>query len=511
MMFDILIKSGFVIDGTGAPGSVQDVGIIGDRIEAIGDLAGAEAKQTIFAAGKVVCPGFIDVHVHSELTMLGGIDRFAPLQMGVTTQLASPDGFSWAPMTEAKLKEQAAYLHVFYEDEGIETDGDMSIEKLLSRYRGQLPSNLALQVPHGSIRVEVMGWENREASEDELGRMELMVREWMEAGALAFCTGLEYEPMRRANLHELVRLSKVTAEYGGIYVAHQRGYAEKVEIGCSETFAIAEQANIPVHISHFTVDDAAAAQIDSALTRDIRVTFDMYPYPAGCTHLLMGLPEVLQLGSPQHVMEQIRKKSVREAYADQLQKAFPADRVRFAAVGSAEPTGWEGKSLAQVAEEMNLDLPNAICEILLQTNMQALMIYHWPEERYKFVEQTFKHPLHMISTDGIYVGRRPHPRGYGTYPKVLGEFVRDNKWLSLEQAIYKMSGFPAAAFHIKDRGVLAKEKFADIVIFDPAVVDSPSTFVNPRQEPVGIDCVLVNGHIVIREGAVQPGLHGRVI
>ncbi|WP_164821491.1 N-acyl-D-amino-acid deacylase family protein [Paenibacillus koleovorans] len=511
MKFDLVIQGGLLIDGTGASAKRADLGIIGDRIEAIGDLTGADAERILDASGKVVAPGFIDVHVHSELAILGGIDQYAPLKMGVTTQLASPDGFSWAPLSQHRLLQQKAYLHAFYEDALIETNGDMSMDKLFSIFHGRLPSNLALQVPHGSIRLEAVGWEDREATEDELKRMERMVRDWMEAGAVAFCTGLEYEPMRRANLRELVRLSKVAAEYGGIYVAHQRGYAERVVAGCAETFAIAEQADIPVHISHFAVDELAGEQINFACSQGIDVTFDMYPYPAGCTHLLLAFPAELQLGSLEEVKERIKQKSIRQQYAEQLNKAFPVDRLRFASLGTQESTGWEGKTLGQVQQEMGLDLPDAICEILLSTDFQALMIYHWPQERYPILKPTFQHPLHMISTDGIYVGQKPHPRGFGTYPKVLGEFVREHKWISLEQAIYKMSGFPARQFKIKNRGTLIENHYADIVIFDPETINGNASFEHPRQDPSGIEYVLVNGKVIIHNNEISSGLYGRIL
>jgi N-acyl-D-aspartate/D-glutamate deacylase len=259
------------------------------------------------------------------------------------------------------------------------------------------------------------------------------------------------------------------------------------------------------------VDDAAAGQLEGTRSRGIDVTFDMYPYPAGCTHLLMGLPEALQAGSPEQVKAKIAQKSVRRQYADQLANAFPLDRVAFAAVGTSEPTGWEGKTLGQVQQELQMGLPDAICEILLRTNLQALMVYHWPEERHSCLERTFKHPNHMVGTDGIYVGLKPHPRGFGTYPKVLGQIARENKWISLEQAIYKMSGFPARTFRIKDRGVIARNRYADIVIFDPDEVNGPATFSEPRLNPTGIEKVIVNGHIVVNEGEIEQGLFGRIL
>lgn len=511
MTFDKIIRQGYVVDGSGKPGGTADIGIRHDRIAAIGDLGTATAEQEIDAQGKIVCPGFIDVHVHSELTLLGGIDQYAPLKMGVTTQLASPDGFAWAPMSRERLLEQRAYLQVFYDDEMIDTTEDMSIDRWLAMYENRLPSNLALQIPHGSIRTEVVGWEDRVATDEEIGRMENMVQEWIDRGARAFCTGLEYESMRRADLRELVRLSRIAARHGGVYVAHQRGYAEKVRIGCGETFAIAEQAEIPVHISHFTVDEQSAEQIEEARARDIAVTFDMYPYPAGCTHLLLGLPAELQLGSPAQVMARFRQPGLPAAYSEALAQAFAPERLRFAAVGTEEPMGWEGRSLAEVAEELGLGIPEAICEIMNRTKMQSLMIYHWPEERFRYLEPTFKHPLHMVSTDGIYVGERPHPRGYGTYPRVLREYVRDKRWLTLEQAIYKMCGFPAQTFKIRHRGLLAEQYYADIVIFDADRVADQATFTEPRQDPIGIDYVMVNGKIVVGQGHVHQGMHGRIL
>lgn len=511
MNFDLVIKNGVVVDGTGSSRRKADIGIIGDKIEAIGNLESANTKTVLDAAEKVVSPGFIDVHVHSELALLEGMDRYAPLKMGVTTQLASPDGFSWAPLKKDRLKEGKQYLHVFYNDHKINTDEDMSIEKFLSIFQGNIPSNLVLQVPHSSVRVAVMGWQNRAATDNEISKMENLVREWMEAGAVAFCTGLEYEPMRWSDLRELVRLSKVTSGYGGIYVAHQRGYAQNVRVGCQETFTISKKAEIPVHISHFTVDDLAEEQINQGVQEGVDVTFDMYPYPAGCTHLLMGLPHHLQVGPPESVINRLKDKSIRLEMEDYIRRAFPLDYVKFAAVGSQLPTGWEGKSLGEVQRELGMNLTDTVCEILLKTDLQALMIYHWEKERFQYLEKTFKHPLQMISTDGIYVGNKPHPRGFGTYPKVLGEYVREKKWLNLEEAIYKMSGFPAKRFNIKNRGVLAKGNYADLVIFDPFKIEGTSTFEAPRQDPIGIEHVLVNGKIVISNGKALEGNFGRIL
>lgn len=511
MEFDLLIKNGTVIDGTGSAGRLNDIGVVGDKIKAVGDLQGSNAGRVIDATGKVVCPGFIDVHVHSELALLGGMDQYAPLKMGVTTQLSSPDGFSWAPLCQTKLIEMKQYLQVFYNEDVLGEAEDMSIEVFLSQFNGTLPANIALQVPHASIRLAVLGWDNRPATDQEISEMERLVRDWLEYGAVAFATGLEYEPMRHADLRELVRLAKIVSDYGGIYVAHQRGYGKNVKIGCHETFTIGELAEIPVHISHFTVDDDAEMMLEVGVQRGIDVTFDMYPYPAGCTHLLMALPESIQVGPPHAVIERLHDRTLRAQIAQHVAKTLLPDRVKFAAVGSMEPLRWEGKSLQEVCNELDMPLSDAICEILLRTNLQALMIYHWPEDRHQYLERTFKHPLHMVSTDGVYVGQRPHPRGFGTYPQVLREFVINKAWLNMETAIYKMSGFPAERFNIKKRGVLVEGNYADIVIFDPAKIMDMATFDAPRQDPIGIEYVFVNGQPVLSEGMIQPGLFGRVL
>ncbi len=511
MHFNTIIANGTVIDGSGAPRINVDIGIIGEKIFAIGNLASSTSDEMIDATGKIVCPGFIDVHVHSELELLGGVDRYAPLKMGVTTQLSSPDGFSWATLSQNRLKEVQEYLHVFYEDSKLNLSNDMTLDAYLSLFEGNIPSNLALQVPHLSVRVEVMGWENRPATDSELIKMERLVSEWMEAGAVSFCTGLEYEPMRHADIKELIHLSKVAAQYGGIYVAHQRGYGDNVAIGCEETYNIAKEANIPVHISHFTVDQKAEEELSKGIEQHIDVTFDMYPYPAGCTHLLMGLPEHIQSGTPQEVKAKLKNKSIRKEVMEHLNKAFPLDRVVFAAVGTEHDTGWEGKSLGQVMHQYGMNVTDTVCEILLQTDLQALMIYHWLPERYPFLEKTFKHPLHMVATDGIYVGKRPHPRGFGSFPKVLGNYVRENEWLTFEQAIFKMSGYPATRFNLKMRGKLKEKYFADIVIFNPETVDSSATFENARQNPEGIEYVFVNGKMAVQEGKVTANVNGRVI
>ncbi|RKN79193.1 N-acyl-D-amino-acid deacylase family protein [Paenibacillus ginsengarvi] len=530
MTFDRLIKNGWIVDGTGAARFKADIGITGDEIAAIGSLEGAEAAEIVDAEGLIVCPGFIDVHVHSELALLGGPDQYAPIRMGVTTQLASPDGFSWAPLSAEQLTEMKDYLRTFYEDDCIDPSRPMSVDDLLRLFTGSIPANIVLQVPHGSVRQAVLNWETRTATDDEIAEMARLTREWMERGAKAFATGLEYEPMRRADLRELVALSRVTAEYGGIYVAHQRGYGDNIHIGCKETFAIGTGAGIPVHISHLAIDPAAAAQLEKGAAEGADVTFDMYPYPAGSTHLLLGLPPEAQAGTPVQVRERLAGAGFRRSIAAQVELAFPQDRVRFASVGKPRPEaeyaggtlgpvpgwirdirGWEGKLIGEVRDELGIDLTDLICDLIVHTDYPSLMIFHWPPERHPYLEPTFKHPLHMVSTDGIYAGVSPHPRGFGSYPKIFREIVRENGWQTIEQAVRKMTSFPAERFSIARRGKLAKGYYADIAVFDPIRIKDRATFAEPRLTPEGVEHVLVNGRFVLKDGQVVPGHYGRIV
>ncbi|MEF3305991.1 N-acyl-D-amino-acid deacylase family protein [Paenibacillus sp. GYB003] len=528
MAFDLLIQNGWIVDGTGAPRFKGDVAVRGDEIAAIGSLGDAEACETVDAEGMIVCPGFIDVHVHSELALLGGPDRYAPIRMGVTTQLASPDGFSWAPLSAGQLTEMRQYLRTFYEDDRLNRSGAMSIDDLLGLFKGRIPSNIALQVPHGSIRQAVLNWETRPASDGEIAAMARLTREWMERGAKAFATGLEYEPMRRADLRELVALSRVTAEYGGIYVAHQRGYADNIRTGCEETFAIGVKAGIPVHISHLTIDPPAAAELERGAALGADVTFDMYPYTAGSTHLLLNLPPEAQAGDPRQVRERLADKCFRERIADHIERSFPPDRVRFASVGKpreedgkggfgAAPgwigdiRGWEGRTIGEVREAVGVELTDLVCDLIVHTEYPSLMIFHWPEERHPYLETTFKHPLHMVSTDGIYAGVSPHPRGFGTYPKIFREIVGERGWLTIEQAVRKMTAFPAERFGIGRRGKLAGGHYADIAVFDPLRIKDRATYAEPRLAPEGVRHVIVNGRFVMKNGGIVPGDFGRIV
>ena len=311
MTFDLIIRNATVIDGTGrTPGFQADVGICRDRIEAIGDLSQAEADTVIDATGHIVCPGFIDVHVHSEIALLTGAHRYAEVQQGITTQLLTPDGFGWTGLSPERTRELWTYTRFSVGEVDIPIGWQMP-EDYLSLFPNNSAANVYPQVPHCAVRLSACGWDARPATDDEIARMSGLTRQWMEAGAGALNLGLDYQPSANADFRELVALCKVTAEYGGIYAAHVRYHTIGRVAAWEETIALSRAANIPVHISHERVNDENADLLDRIEREDIDLTFESYLYPAGMTHLYMMLPMKFQVGSPDEVNARLEDPGIR--------------------------------------------------------------------------------------------------------------------------------------------------------------------------------------------------------
>jgi N-acyl-D-amino-acid deacylase len=510
MEFDLLIRGGLVVDGSGAPGQVADVGIQGGKIAAVGDLAGAVAGRVLEAKGRVVAPGLIDVHVHSELERLGGQEQFCGLLQGVTTELMSPDGFAWAPLSPERFAEVRDYLQVFYGDKLPAFDSGSPAD-FLAQFAGRIPGNVVPQVPHLPIRVQVMGWAQRPATEEEIAQMLPLVRQWLDLGAVALATGLEYQPTAWSDLRELVALSRPVAERGGIYVTHQRGYWDHVERGLKETIAVGREAGIPVHVSHLAVTDAAIGLMAEAVAGGSDLSFEMYPYPASCTHLMMVLPGWAQSGGHAAVMARLADSDQRSRMAEETEQSLRArGRVMLAGVdGGAE---LEGRYLDELAREAGKPMAEFMFDLLRAHGGRALVVYHWPPERdgEALLRRTVQHPLFMGGSDGLYAAGRPHPRGFGTFARFLGPYVREGV-LPLEQMVHKLSGYPAERFRIKDRGLLRPGLAADVIVFDPQRLEDRATFGMGRQNPVGMETVLVNGVVAVAGGTPTGALPGRVL
>jgi N-acyl-D-amino-acid deacylase len=508
--FDFLIKGGRVVDGTGAPPKRADVGIADGRIAAIDSLDGAHAAQVIDASGLAVAPGFIDVHVHSELARLGGVDQYAGVLDGVTTELMSPDGFSWAPLPPDRLQEVKDYLQVFYGDPDIGWDWT-SVADYLSRFAGRIPNNLVPQAPHLAIKVAAMGWVDGPPSPEQMAAMKAHLGDWLEAGAVGMAAGLEYQPGALSPISELIDLCKVVAAAGGVYAPHQRGYWSRLPQGCGESFEIGRRSGVKVHVSHLAVDDMAAGLLDEAQASGVDVTFDMYPYSAACTHLLMMLPEWAQSGGYQASMRRLTSPAERERLRPETATRI-GERGEITLTCVEDGAVLEGRSIGELARESGQADVDCMFDLLAGHAGRALAIYHWPDsvDGDAILRRTIAHALYIGSTDGIYMGSHPHRRGFGTFARIVGEHVRGGT-VTLEQAVHKVTGLPAERFSLGDRGLIEVGRAADVTVFDPATLADRGTWANGRVPPSGIAHVLVNGVAVVTDGATTRKLPGRIV
>ncbi|CAN5612932.1 D-aminoacylase [soil metagenome] len=515
MEFDSLIRNGTVIDGGGRnPGFAADIGITYGRVAAIGHLPDASAARIIDATGQVVSPGFIDVHLHSEVALLDKPNplRFGALKQGVTTHLLAPDGFGWTHLNERRRREMWQYT-LFSHGAADLGEPWPSAESYLSLFEGASPANVVPQVPHLPIRLAVMGWDARPATDTEIEAMKPLVREWL-AGAVAFNTGLDYQPAAYADTHELVELSRLAAAEGAFYAAHIR-YGDLGKAGAwQETFEIAREAGTPVHISHEHVDAVTTPLLEEAET-SCDLTFESYMYPAGCTHLAMMLPTWAQAGGAEAVLDRIRDDKTRQTLGEVLEDRLTGANAPKDLIVAANQSGrWIGESFFQIAQSEAISAGALALKMIEEEHPYALMVFHQPvqgaalDER---IRSTIQHPRMMVASDGVYHSTFGHPRSTGCFARALRLCVREMGAVSLEQAVFKMSGFPAERFKIPARGLLREGFAADVVIFDPDTVTDLATWEKPQSDPTGISMVMVNGEIVVDVGVPTDATPGRVL
>src|SRR5215204_3656237 len=528
--YDLLIRNGRIVDGSGRAGYVSDVAVKGDRIAAIGNLSEATAARTIDAQGLVIAPGFIDMLGQSETYLLIDPRAMSKVMMGVTTEITG-EGESIAPINERQIKEQADFLRRF----NLTIDW-RTLDEYFKRLEKQgMGVNLGTFVGATQVREYVIGYDDRPPTAAELEQMKKLVADAMRDGALGLSTSLQYVPARFAKTDELIELAKVARQYGGIYATHQRSEANTIDASLDEVFEIAQKAQIPVEIWHLKTAykknwgrmSHVLARIKQARDQGLDVTADIYPYIAGSTSLSACLPPWAQEGGVDKMLTRLRDPETRQ----RLKKEISQDQTEWENIflGSGGPSGvligsvvnrelesLQGKRISEIAAEQKKDPLDTVFDLILADHGQTGAIYFMMSEA--DMRAAMKSPFVSFctdsgsrATDGPLGGSKSHPRGWGSYPRILGRYVRDEKLLSLETAIHKMTGAPAARVALRDRGLIKEGMFADVTIFDPAKVIDRATFESPNQYPIGIEYVLVNGKISVEKGQRTSALAGRVL
>jgi len=497
LSFDVVIAGGRVVDGTGAGWFLADVGVRGDRIAAIGDLRTAAATTRIDATGLVVAPGFIDPHVHARERIFTIPTAEGYLLQGLTTVVDGNDGSSPLPLGPWFEKVQAATVS----------------------------PNVALFVGQGTVRESVMGTANRKATPAEVAQMQAIVATAMQDGALGLSTGLAYVPGTFTPTDEIVALARIAREHGGIYISHMRDEGGGVLDSVKETIAIGEGAKIPVQISHHKVGGRkqfgqsvqSLALIAAARARGVDVTFDQYPYTASQTGLSLIFPRWALADDKlnERLASAGQRREIKTGMLSFIDERFGDDPSRIQLVRCGHDPALAGKTVKDLLVAAKQPLTqSAMADMVIELQLEGgcSAIFHAYDE--PDVERFMQSPFGMIGSDGSLTrpgDGAPHPRAFGTYPRVLGHYVRERKVLPLEDAIRKMTSFPAARLGLTDRGVLKTGLAADITVFDAASIADRATFTDPHHYSLGVRYVLVNGQVTIDRGVHTGRRAGRVL
>jgi dihydroorotase/N-acyl-D-amino-acid deacylase len=527
--YDIIIMNGRVVDGTGNPWFYGDVAIRGDRIVKIGHIGAVRARRRIEARGMIVAPGFIDMLGQSEMSLLIDPRAESKVFQGITTEVTG-EGGSAAPLNDYILKESEPFLNHFKLTADWRTLGEYFAR--LERSRAAI--NLATYVGATQVRQYVLHDENRAPTPAELEQMKKLVAEAMEDGAVGLSTSLVYAPAFYARTEELIELAKVAASYGGVYATHMRNESNSIMPAIDEAIRIGTEANIPVEIFHLKMAgkpnwgkmSEVVGKIEAARARGIDITADQYPYVAGATSLGAAVPPWAHEGGTAKFIERLKDPATREKLKQEMRAASDkwenfylgaggGEGILVASVLNRDLAQYEGKRINEIARMMNKsDELDALFDLLIADNAQTSMIVFLMSEG--DVNLALRQPWVSVGTDheavaltGPLAEGKAHPRGYGSFPRILGRYVRDEHVITLEDAIRKMTSLAANRVHLTDRGLLKPGYFADVVVFNPQRTHDVATFEDPNRLSVGIRYVLVNGQIVISAGKQTTALPGR--
>ncbi len=522
---DLLIRGGTVVDGSGGARFRADVAVTGGRIRLVRDpaaLTELTVGDELDATGRIVAPGFIDLHSHSGLWILAEPRHEPKVRQGVTTEVVGVDGNAYAP-----FRDRADLVAFARLNGGLDGRPQVALDwsgvaSYLARFDAGVAVNVALVVGNSALRIDAIGWDDEPARPETLHRMRVVLREAMQDGAFGLSSGLDYPPGSYASTEELAVLTAESARLGGFYHTHVRyPLGDRFLDPFREAIEIGRRGGGAVHITHLYHrptypggPEQLLGLVDDARAEGLDVTFDMYPYEWAATRLVIQLPQWTQAGGPDALLERISDPAIRARLRDEMAARGAAyasaagwSDVRLGYFSDPRNARWEGRTLAEVMTDTGADAVDAICDLLVSEDLRVAQVTSGPET--DTLPRYFAHPAAMIGTDSTFLGARPSPRTYGSFPRVLGEFVRERRVLGLEEAIRKLTSAPAARLGLRSRGLVRDGMVADLVVFDADRVASLATMEEPRRYPVGIEHVIVNGTPVIRDGNHTGALPGR--
>ncbi len=526
MSISYLIKDGFIIDGSNKDSELfrADIAIEGDTITEIGDLSHVKAEKVIDARGCCICPGFIDAHSHSEFTLLADGRAEGKICQGITTEINGNCGLSAAPLFGAAFEQREQDLKNLDIKDRWHTFSEY-FDLLEER---KFAANFITLAGHGNIRASVVGYDDRSPSGTHLKEMISFLRDAMNAGARGLSTGLIYPPGVYSEVPELVYLAREAARNNGMYTTHMRSEGDRLLEAVDEAITIARASGVRTHISHLKTSGAnnwwkiqeVFQRFDMADKVGISLSCDRYPYIAASTDLDVVLPSWVFEGGHEEELRKLRNSKVQEDIKKNILTEHPEEdywnKITISSVLLTKNKWMEGKPLSEISRFLNKQPVDCLFDILIEENLKVGAIFFSMNEMN--LEAILKQPYTMIgsdssarSFDGVTAKGKPHPRGFGSFPRILGKYVREEQLLTLSEAIYKMTGLPARIFKIKHRGVIAKGYFADITIFNPEKVNDTSDFNNPFRKPEGIYHVFINGVPVVSEGEITGVLPGRIL
>ncbi len=510
--YDFLIRRARVVDGTGAPWYLADVALKGDRIAAIGHLSPGDAGQVIEAEGRYLTPGFVDTHVHSDLMLLAEPDFPSSVYQGVTSHVIGQDGISYAPAVEWQ-----PHLRNYFA--GINGDPQLSqqwgsVAEYLAHFDDATALNVAYLLPQGAIRLEVMGLDEREPTREEITAMQRIAAQGMRDGAVGLSTGLDYIPCFYSGTQELGEVCQPVGELGGVYVSHIRSYSLQLEAAFEEALEIGRIGGLPVHISHFNGRaPRLSGLVDAARAAGSDVTFDTYPFLAGCSILSMiALPRWMEQGGIEATLERLQQPATRQQLAEYfINPPYPLESLQLTYVEHEGDRDLEGLYLPDAAQRRGKSLSDLVADLLVASQMKVAVIAHHSGRTEEDVLTLMRHPAHVGGSDGIYTGSRPHPRGFATFARYL-EYVRDRQVLPLETMVTHLAAHPARRFHLKGRGVITPGFYADLNLFDIGEIKAHVCYGEVPRLAEGMGAVFVNGRPVLLNGkatGLRPGRAAR--